>query len=164
MNKFIFALTGSGLLSLSVSPTLALAADDDAFSAQSPIEIVITAGRKQQAVSDVLAATNVVTREELDRTQVETLGEALMQLPGISLTNSGGVGKATSVFLRGTESDHVLVLVDGVKVGSATLGSTAFEQLPLSQIERIEVVRCAFQFIWLGSDWWCYPDLHPSGQ
>ncbi len=62
-------------------------------------------------------------------------------MPGITLSNSGGVGKATSVFIRGTNSSHVLVLVDGVKVGSATTGSVAFEDLPLDQVERIEVVR-----------------------
>lgn len=141
MNKFIFALTGSGLLSLSVSPAIVLAADDADLSAQSPIEIVITAGRKQQAVSDALASTSVITREALETSQAETLGEVLSQLPGISIGNTGGVGKQTSVYLRGTNSDHVLVLIDGVKMGSATLGSTPFEYLPLSQIERIEVVR-----------------------
>ena len=67
--------------------------------------------------------------------------DVLRHLPGITLSNSGGVGKATSVFIRGTNSSHVLVLVDGVKVGSATTGSVAFEDLPLDQVERIEVVR-----------------------
>jgi len=140
MNKFIFALTGSGLLSLSVSPSIVFAADE-ASAQSSPIEVVITAGRKQQATTDALASTSVVTRESLDKLQSETLGEVLGQLPGITLGNTGGKGKQTSVYLRGSNSDHVLVLIDGVKMGSATLGSTPFEFLPVSQIERIEVVR-----------------------
>lgn len=143
MNKLIPSLTAaSGLLSLFVSPALLFAADDTSGSAaQAPIEIVITAGRKQQSTTDTLAPVSVVTRTTIERSQAQTLGEVLTQLPGISLGNTGGVGKQTSVYLRGSESDHVLVLVDGVKIGSATLGATPFEFLPLSQIERIEVVR-----------------------
>ena len=60
---------------------------------------------------------------------------------GIDTTVSGGYGKSTSVFLRGTNSDHTLVLIDGIKVGSATLGTAPWQYLPLDQIERIEIVR-----------------------
>jgi len=67
--------------------------------------------------------------------------ELLRGLPGMAVSNNGGRGKQTSVFLRGTESDHVMVLIDGVKVGSATAGLFAFQDLPVEQIERIEVVR-----------------------
>lgn len=145
MKKFVFTLTGSGLLTLFASPVFVLAADDPDGSAelagQSPIEIIITAGRKPQAVTDTLASTSVVTRDVLDKSQAQTLGEVLARLPGISLTNQGGTGKLTSVFLRGTNANHVLMLVDGVKVGSATAGLPRFEYLPVSQIERIEVVR-----------------------
>src|SRR5690606_29127256 len=59
----------------------------------------------------------------------------------INLANQGGPGKLTSLFLRGTESDHVLVLVDGVRIGTATAGMVMFQDLPLEQIERIEIVR-----------------------
>ncbi|MEZ5535711.1 MAG: TonB-dependent receptor [Thiolinea sp.] len=144
MNKFAFTLTASGLSSLSLFSfsSGALAADDAVnVTAQSPIEVVITAGRKQQAVSDTLASTSVVTREALEKSQAKTLGEVLSRLPGITIANQGGVGKLSPLFLRGTESDHVLVLVDGVKMGSATAGTPQLEYLPVAQIERIEVVR-----------------------
>ena len=59
----------------------------------------------------------------------------------MNLTNQGGPGKLTTIFMRGAESDHVLVLVDGVRIGSATAGLAAFQDLPVDQIERIEIVR-----------------------
>jgi vitamin B12 transporter len=62
-------------------------------------------------------------------------------MPGLSLADNGGPGHTTSVFLRGTDSDHVLVLVDGIRIGSATLGTAAFQDLPIDEVERIEVVR-----------------------
>ena len=104
-------------------------------------EVVVTATRSAQTVDDALASVTVITREDIDNSQALTLPEVLRSVPGLDLTTQGGYGKVTSVFLRGTESDHVLVLIDGVKVGSATAGTTAFEHLPLSQIERIEIVR-----------------------
>jgi vitamin B12 transporter len=57
------------------------------------------------------------------------------------MTQQGGYGKTTSVFMRGTNSDHVLVLIDGIKVGSVTLGTTPFEFIPIDQVERVEIIR-----------------------
>jgi vitamin B12 transporter len=65
----------------------------------------------------------------------------LRGVAGLSVANNGGAGKYTAVFMRGAESDHVLVLIDGVKVGSATAGGAAFQDIPVAQIERIEIVR-----------------------
>jgi vitamin B12 transporter len=104
-------------------------------------EVIVTATRSAQTVDDALASVTVITREDIDNSQALTLPEVLRGVPGLDISTTGGFGKQTSVFMRGTESDHVLVLVDGVKVGSATAGITAFEHLPLSQIERIEIVR-----------------------
>ncbi len=103
--------------------------------------VVVTATRTAQTVDDTLASVSVITREDIEQKQFQSVQDALRGLPGIDITNNGGPGKATSVFLRGTESDHVLVLIDGIKVGSATLGTTAFQNIPIEQIERIEVVR-----------------------
>jgi len=106
-----------------------------------PLRVVVTASRVAETTDDTLAAVSVITRDEIERQQSKSVQDVLQGLAGISITNNGGPGKATSVFLRGTESDHVLVLVDGIKVGSATLGTTAFQHIPVEQIERIEVVR-----------------------
>jgi outer membrane receptor for ferrienterochelin and colicin len=105
-----------------------------------PQEIVVTANRRAQTVDDSLASVSVITREEIENSNASSLYEVLRGIPGIEVVNSGGMGKTTSVFMRGSESDHVLVLVDGVKMGSATLGTIPFQYLPLSQIERIEIV------------------------
>jgi len=103
--------------------------------------VVVTASRVAETADETLASVTVITRDEIEQRQVNSMGELLQGVPGLTLSNNGGLGKATSVFLRGTESDHVLVLIDGVKVGSATLGTTAFQDIPVEQIERVEIVR-----------------------
>jgi len=103
--------------------------------------VVVTATRTAQTADETLASVTVITREDIERSQAQLVPEILRGVPGLTLSNSGGKGTVTSVFLRGTNSDHVLVLIDGIKVGSATSGTTAFQDLPLDQVERIEVVR-----------------------
>ncbi len=103
--------------------------------------IIVTATRTAQTADETLAAVTVITRQDIERQQATSVVDLLRGTPGLSLSNNGGLGKVTSVFLRGTESDHVLVLIDGVKVGSVSSGTTAFENIPVDQIERIEIVR-----------------------
>jgi len=105
------------------------------------LTILITASRFAETADETLAPVTVITREEIEDQQATTVEEVLRTVPGVVLSNNGGVGKATSLFLRGTDPNHVLVLIDGVKVGSATLGTTPFQHLPLDQVEKIEVVR-----------------------
>ncbi len=104
-------------------------------------EIVVTATRTPLSVSQVPAASTIVTREDIERQQVQSVPDILKRLAGVDITESGGAGKSTSLFLRGTESDQVLFLVNGIRVGSATAGLTSLELLPVAQIERIEVIR-----------------------
>jgi vitamin B12 transporter len=103
--------------------------------------VIVSATRTAQTVDETLAPVSVVTREDIERLQANSVQDVLRGLPGVSFANNGGPGKATSLFLRGAESDQVLVLIDGLKVGSATLGAFRFQDLPVEQIERIEVVR-----------------------
>jgi len=116
-------------------------AQDRADEEDDLLTILITASRFAQTADETLAPVTVITREEIEETQAATVEEVLRTVPGVALTNHGGVGKSTSLFLRGTDSTHVLVLVDGVKIGSATSGGTPFQYLPLGQVEKIEVVR-----------------------
>lgn len=104
-------------------------------------EIVVTATRTAQTADETLAAVTVITRQDIERRQAQSLPEALTGLPGLGLANSGGAGKVTSLYLRGTESDHVVVLIDGVRIGSATTGAAAIQDLPIEAVERIEIVR-----------------------
>ncbi|MCL5975263.1 MAG: TonB-dependent receptor [Gammaproteobacteria bacterium] len=101
--------------------------------------ITITANR--MPTENALAPNTVITRADIDRLQINDLPTLLSRFPGIDMTNSGGLGKASSIYLRGTNAGHVLVLVDGVKWHSATSGTAAFQDFPVNQIERIEIVR-----------------------
>ncbi len=103
--------------------------------------VLVTATRTAQTTDETLAAVTVITRSDIERSQAKTATDLLSGLAGVETSTSGGYGKATSIYLRGTNSDHVLVLIDGVRVGSATLGSFTWEYLPVEQIERIEIVR-----------------------
>src|SRR5581483_8931567 len=85
--------------------------------------VVVTATRSVETIDDVLASVTVLTREDIERRQARSLDDLLRGEAGISIVNNGGPGKTSSIFLRGTEADHVLVLIDGIKIGSATLGS-----------------------------------------
>ncbi len=102
---------------------------------------VVTATRQAQRVDEVLASVDVITREEIERAGNRTLVELLASRPGVQITNSGGAGSNTSVFIRGANSQHTLLLIDGVRVGSATAGSPNFETIPLGLIERVEILR-----------------------
>ncbi len=126
---------------LAVSFMSAAQAATDAPSLDRLDDIQVTATRTPQRTSETLAATTVVTRDDIERLQVRSVRDVLRRTPGVSIANNGGPGKATSIFLRGTESDHTLVLVDGVEYRSATAGQAAIEDLPVEQIERIEIVR-----------------------
>jgi vitamin B12 transporter len=103
--------------------------------------VVVTATRTAQSADETLASVTVITRDDIEKKQFLSVQGALLGVPGLGLSNSGGLGKPSSVFLRGSNSDHVLVLIDGVRMGSATLGTTAFQDLPIDQVERIEIVR-----------------------
>lgn len=104
-------------------------------------EILVTATRTEIALKDSLQPAQVIDRDDIERSQARSLTELLRGRAGIDIGNQGGLGKLSTVFLRGSESDHVLVLVDGIRIGSATAGLAAFQDLPVEQIDRIEIVR-----------------------
>ena len=83
----------------------------------------------------------MISRKDIEQSQARSLDELLRRTAGVHVSRTGGYGKDTSVYIRGTESDHVLVLIDGVRAGSATLGSFAWSNFTPEQIERIELVR-----------------------
>ncbi len=113
----------------------------DPVGAEDLDAVIVTATRTAITVDDSLAAVTVISRDDIDRLQPLTVTDLLTGLPGVSLGNLGGLGQQTSLFMRGTNSAHTLLLVDGVRVGSVTAGLAAFEQIPVEQIDHIEVVR-----------------------
>jgi len=103
--------------------------------------LVVTPSRMVESLSDTLAAVSVISRDDIELSSAQDLFELLRLQPGVDIVRSGGAGAQTSVFLRGSNSNHVLVLIDGVRVSSANTGAYVWEQLPLNQIERVEIVR-----------------------
>lgn len=104
-------------------------------------EIIVTATRTAQSVDETMAAVTVITRKEIENSLAANLQELLTGLAGIDMINAGGMGKDTSLYIRGTNKDHTVVLIDGIRVGSATTGEANIQHIPLDQIERIEIVR-----------------------
>ena len=102
---------------------------------------VTTPLRVPEKAKNVIADTTVITSDEIKRAGLSSLPQLLQQQPGVEVTNAGGPGKTSSVNIRGTSSTHSIILIDGLRVGSSTTGTSAIENIPLSQIERIEIVR-----------------------
>lgn len=104
--------------------TLLTAFSVTAFSAwaqdTSPDTLVVTANRFQQPRSAVLAPVTIVTRQDIERWQSTSVNDVLRRLPGVDIAQSGGAGQNSSIFIRGTNSSHVLVLIDGVRPISAS--------------------------------------------
>ena len=101
--------------------------------------LTVTATRSER--DSRLVSSTVITRYDIERKQINSIEQTLRGIAGVNVVNSGGLGKNTSVFLRGTESDQILVLIDGVRAGSATSGGAAWQHIPISEIESIEVIR-----------------------
>lgn len=110
--------------------------------AETQLHPIVTASRIAQTADQTLTAVTVITSEDIQQSQSQSVAEVLRdRVPGMDFLTTGGTGHQTSVFLRGTNSDHVLFLIDGNIVGSATTGAAALELIPLEQIDRIEVIR-----------------------
>lgn len=103
--------------------------------------VVVTASRQAQALDDSISDITVIDREQLEAQGTRTLGEVLARVPGIQRSANGGPGTASSLFIRGAEARHTLLLIDGVAYGSATLGTPVWDTLALAQIERVEILR-----------------------
>ena len=131
-------LTTAVALALALPAFTASAASDPATELD---EVLVTATRTEIALRDSLSPAQVIGRAEIERSQATSLQQLLSGRAGINLTNMGGLGKQTSLFLRGAGSNQLLVLVDGVRIGSATAGLPALQDLPVELIERIEIVR-----------------------
>ena len=104
-------------------------------------ETVVTATRTETDRSELATATTVFTREDIEKQQVRTLPELLRSAPGVEMVERGGYGKDPNLFMRGTNANHVLVLIDGIKAGSVTSGQMAYQFVPIEQIERVEIIR-----------------------
>jgi vitamin B12 transporter len=104
-------------------------------------DVVVTASRISQPKESVVADVTVITQEEIERAGQSTFIELLQRQPGVEISSNGGAGSLSSVYLRGANANQTIVLIDGVRVNSITAGTTYLGNIPLSQIERVEILR-----------------------
>ncbi|MDY4372268.1 TonB-dependent vitamin B12 receptor BtuB [Pectobacterium carotovorum] len=105
-------------------------------------DIVVTANRFAQPVSSVLAAIDVVTRDDINRWQAKNVLEVMRRLPGVNIAQTGGLGQSASMYIRGSEARHTLVLIDGVPIAKYGItGDPDFNLIPIALVQRIEFMR-----------------------
>src|SRR5688500_2418567 len=132
-------------LSISRAATLplALAAAFPSTFAQTGTlkQTVVTATRSAALADELVSDLKVVDRKAIESSTARTLPELLARTAGLQMSSNGGMGKQSNVFIRGTESRHTILLVDGVRLGSATLGTPSWDSIPVEMIERIEILK-----------------------
>lgn len=110
-------------------------------SAPEVMETVVIATRVPQPLANLVADVTVLDRDTIERSGAVGLAEVLTRVPGIEMSRNGGPGSATNLFVRGSESRFTAVFVDGVRIDSQSTGGATWENIPLAQIDRIEVLR-----------------------
>jgi vitamin B12 transporter len=111
-------------------------------AAEAPLgTTVVTATRTDTVLDEVLAPVIVITREDLERSLAPDLAGLLQFHAGIDIGRNGGPGQVTSVFIRGTDSNHATVLVDGVRINPGTIGGASIQNIAPETIERVEIVK-----------------------
>jgi vitamin B12 transporter len=107
------------------------------------LPVVITATRIPTPIADVASSITVVTAADIEARQERTFADVLKDIPGLNVVQTGGAGGETSVFMRGTNSNHTKVLIDGIDVSDPSNATGAFDfgQLLTQDIERVEVLR-----------------------
>ncbi|PSV42789.1 TonB-dependent vitamin B12 receptor [Photobacterium indicum] len=130
------------LLAVALAP-LCLPSQVFAADESSNDVMVVTANRIKQSTESVTAQVEVITRQDIDRIQAKSLTDVFRRLTGVQVTQNGGRGQNASLFVRGANSDQVLVLIDGVRFARAAKGAVDFSQVPITFVDRIEYVRGA---------------------
>ncbi len=115
------------------------------------VPVTVTARRLPARIDDTIAETSLLERADITRESGRTLSSILALQPGLQTSANGGFGQYSSVLMRGLEARHTLLLVDGMRLGSATVGVPSLDNLPLAAIERIEIVRGPLSSLY-GSD------------
>jgi vitamin B12 transporter len=136
-NTRITAITAaiSTLFAVSANPSLA-----DQNLPDTDNKVIVTATRTATNVDQVLATSLLISRKEIEESQSLSVADVLRTKTGIDIASNGGPGQTTSIFIRGAESDHTLIMIDGVKMNPGTIGVAAIQSIPLNMVDRIEVI------------------------
>lgn len=114
-------------------------------------QISVTATRTAVNVGYALSSQVIITRADIERIQPKSVLDLLANVSGVDISVQGGRGQASSVYIRGANAGHTLFLLDGLRISSATLGSTSVQTIAPELIERIEIVKGPRAALW-GSD------------
>ncbi len=136
-------LTTAVFSSLTFAATAEKAANTNAVQPEAIEKISIYASRQSKPLHQVNASVTVLDRAEIELRQPKDVIALLQLVPGIQIARSGSRGQMSSIFMRGSRTQHTLVLVDGVRTGSATLGYQDLALMPIDLIEKVEVIRGA---------------------
>lgn len=140
--SFNFSCARSARVVLCAGIFAALAPSVHAVDESSVLDpVVVTASRQATPASELAVPVVVIDRAQIERSLADDLGQLLRFVAGVDIGRNGGPGQTTSTFIRGAESNHTLVLVDGVRINPGTLGLPAIQNLRPELIERIEVVK-----------------------
>jgi vitamin B12 transporter len=118
---------------------LSVAAAHAQTSSLSPT--VVTATRGATRADELVSEVQVIDRAAIETASARTLPELLARTAGVQMAANGGRGKFSSVFIRGAENRHTILMIDGVRIGSATAGTPSWDTIPVEMIERIEVLK-----------------------
>ena len=133
------------------------AATSSMVSADDGVEtITVTASRGANVQLPTLATHVVIERSDIELAQVESVPELLSRYAGIDVATNGGRRQVASVFTRGASSDQTLVLVNGLRVNTASSGGATWNTMSPELIERIEIVKGPRAAVWGSCHWWCY--------
>ncbi len=129
------------LLAVAVASLCSYTSFSYAQEATADETVVVTANRFETKVNETIAPVEVITREEIDAIQAQSLTDVLRRLPSIQVVNQGGPGQSSELYIRGRASKNALVMINSVRIGSATSGYADLTAIPLNGVERIEVLR-----------------------
>ncbi|MES2635594.1 MAG: TonB-dependent receptor [Pseudomonadota bacterium] len=112
-----------------------------AFAQTTLQDVVVTATRNPTRADELVSDVKVIDRAAIEASTARTLPELLARTAGVQMSANGGPGQFSSVFIRGGENRHTILLVDGVRLGSASAGTPSWDSIPVDMIERIEVLK-----------------------
>ncbi|WP_111895187.1 TonB-dependent receptor plug domain-containing protein [Acinetobacter sp. MB5] len=138
------ALVGAIAIAMGTS-VAAYAADDQSNTDDNNVtsldKIVVTASRTPEKIKNVPARIDVIDKKTIEQSPIADLGQLLKQDAALNIVQSGGIGQTTSIFTRGTNSDHTLILKDGATINTALDGGASIPYLDLTDAERIEILK-----------------------
>lgn len=133
----VFAKSATTLAILAASSGQIVLAEDAANLSK----LVVTATTTQVTEAQSLTSVTVIDKADIEKQQPQEITELLAAQPGVDIVTNGGYGKSTSVYTRGSNSTGTKLLIDGVPIQSHSLGSSSWQYLPITQVDRIEIVR-----------------------